>query len=376
MKIYYCFIIVLQIFSSVRSEKNVANNTLVLAHVIFRHGDGTPSQSALYKSNKFYNESFYDPYGYGQLTNKGKLKEYNLGVTLRKRYATFLNSSWNVKVCEAWSTDYDRTKMSLSLVLGGLFPAEDPLLWNPEVPWQPIPYNYLPVAQDKELSSWACPTTLPLIYSDAANMEKLKSYDGLINTLRDNTGEDVDYISALDLFLGMYIQKEMGFPLDNWTSTIFPEPFKSYFVDFYYIETSTKELKTVLAGYILKKIITNSLNKINGSLVPPERKIFLYSGHEVNAATVITSLNLYNLVDFPTYASYLIFEVHNIDGIYGIMIYYEDNTSDTPHALTLPGCKTFCPLEDFIKLTQDIIPTSDVECYGNQTKVDKNTPTG
>ncbi|XP_066157246.1 venom acid phosphatase Acph-1-like [Euwallacea fornicatus] len=339
-------------------------NTLVLSHVIFRHGDRTPSEAGLWPSNPYYNENNYDPYGYSQLTNEGKMREYRLGTNLRQRYSELLNETWNVKVYEAWSTDYDRTKMSLQLLLGGLFPPDEQVKWNENILWQPIPYKYSPIEQDKELSSWACPTTVPLIYADASNMARLQSYDGLIKTLQENTGKDVDYITALDLYFGMRIQEELGFPLENWTKAIYPEPLKTYTVDFYYIETSTKELKTVIAGYILKKIVSDTLNKINGNLNPPERKIFLYSGHEVNVATILTALQLYKLTDPPPYASYLSFEIHKLNGVYGVMMYYEDYTGKQPHLLTLPGCKTFCPIDNFLTLVTDIMPKSDAECYG------------
>lgn len=341
------------------------NATLVLSHVIFRHGDRTPSKAGLWQSNPYYNESFYYPYGYGQLTNKGKMRMYELGVKLRNRYSNFLDDIWNVKLYEAWSTDYDRTKMSLQLLLGGLFPPKDPVIWNENVLWQPIPYNYLPVEQDKELSSWACPTTVPLIYNNSENMEKLKSYDELIKTLKENTGEDLDYISALDLYFGMATQEEFGLPLDNWTTSVYPEPLKSYIVDFYYIESSTQKLKTVIAGYLLKKILSDTMNKINGNLDPQERKIFLYSGHEVNVGTFLAALDLYTLEDPPPYGSYVLLEVYKtVNGTHGIKMYYEDFTTSKPHLLTLPGCQTFCPMDDFVKLTSNIIPVSDVECYG------------
>ncbi|CAG9767945.1 unnamed protein product [Ceutorhynchus assimilis] len=361
------FIIWLSI-TSLKKFSSATSETIVLAHVIFRHGDRTPSKSGLWKTNKFYNESFYEPFGYAQLTNKGKRTSYNLGVTLKNRYDGFLNQ-WTTKLADTFSTDYDRTKMSASLVLGGLFPPTKSVLWNSSILWQPIPYRYVPVEQDKELSSWACPMTVPLIYADEANIKKLHSYDGLIKILQKNTGDyTIDYISTLDLYFGMVIQEEMGFPLDNWTKIVYPEPLRSYIVDFYKIETSTRALKTVMIGYLIRKILNDSINKINGTLNPQDRKIFLYSGHEVNVATIITSLELISLVDIPTYASYVIFELHKISGVHGFKIFYENYKNNEPNLLTLPGCKQFCPIEDFIRLTADIIPTGDVECFGNETE--------
>ncbi|XP_050310286.1 venom acid phosphatase Acph-1-like [Anthonomus grandis grandis] len=358
------FSLILIIFSCLPVDiRCLCNDTLVLTHVIFRHGDRTPSKGGLWKSNEYYNETFYAPYGYGQLTNQGKLKAFQLGQLLRQRYNRLLGTTWSTKVCESWTTDYDRTKMSLSLVLGGLFPPDKAVRWNKEILWQAIPYSYLPVEQDKELSSWACPTVVPLIYSIPDNMKKLKSYDQMLETLNNNTGEDFDYISALDVYFGLKTQEEMGFPLDHWTKAVYPEPLRTYIVDFYFIETSTKELKRILIGYILKKIISDTIKKIDGTLEPLERKMFLYSGHEVNVGTMLAALK-YNLTEVPPYGAHVTFEVHKIQGIYGIKMFYDDLLEKREFALD--GCETFCSINDFVRLTTDIMPQGDQECYGTQ----------
>lgn len=43
----------------------------------------------------------------------------------------------------SWSSDFDRTKMSLLSVLAGLWPPAPMQQWNPLLLWQPIPINYL-----------------------------------------------------------------------------------------------------------------------------------------------------------------------------------------------------------------------------------------
>lgn len=349
---------------TVKKTRSYNTDTLVLAHVLFRHGDRTPSTAGLWNSNPYYNESYYKPYGYAQLTNDGKRRMYNVGLELRKRYDEFLGKTWEIGVLDAWSTNYNRTKMSTSLVLAGLYPPNSCLIWKKDLAWQPIPYNYLPVPDDRELSSWACPTVVPLIYNTSSTAERLSAYDGLIKTLSEGTGRDLDYIDALDLYFGMLIQSQLGFPLQNWTEAIYPEPLKTYIIDFYYIETSTQALKKVIAGYLVKKIISDTQKKINGTLTPENRKLFLYSAHETNLGTVIAALELTNLTEIPGYGSYLTFEVHNIDNVYGIKIFFQNYESEDPILLTLPGCQEFCPFDDFVNLTADIIPLSDSECTG------------
>lgn len=49
----------------------------------------------------------------------------------------------------AWTSDYDRTKMTLQLVLASLYPPKEEQLWHDNIPWQPIPYNCVPKKDDR-----------------------------------------------------------------------------------------------------------------------------------------------------------------------------------------------------------------------------------
>nr|CAI5844095.1 unnamed protein product [Callosobruchus analis] len=124
-------------------------STVILTHVIFSHGNRT-TDKGLYPEDPFLNYDYF-PYDYGQLTNAGKMKEYEIGTALLERYDSLLGDLYYPDIVEARSTDFNRTKMSLQLVLAGLFPPRSTQVWSPMNPsWQPIPYNYLPRAIDKE----------------------------------------------------------------------------------------------------------------------------------------------------------------------------------------------------------------------------------
>lgn len=75
-----------------------------------------------------------------------------------------------------------------------------------------------------------------------------------------------------------------------------------------------------ISGYFLKKLIADTQSKINGTLSPENRKMFIYSGHETNIAGLLICLEAYKKLDIPPYGSYLLFEVHNIDGVHGIKV--------------------------------------------------------
>ena len=72
------------------------------------------------------------------------MREYTLGRFLRERYGDFLGELYIPDEVSALSSDYDRTKMSLQLVLAGLYPPNHTVeRWNQNLNWQPIPARYL-----------------------------------------------------------------------------------------------------------------------------------------------------------------------------------------------------------------------------------------
>lgn len=78
------------------------------------------------------------------LFQAGKKREFSIGTALRERYNNFLGDYYVPDLVDARSTDRNRTKMSLLLVLASLFPPRYSQVWNAKLNWQPIPYNYRP----------------------------------------------------------------------------------------------------------------------------------------------------------------------------------------------------------------------------------------
>lgn len=67
---------------------------------------------------------------------------YKLGKLLRARYQTFLGDLYTSAIVDPTSTAYERTRMTLLLVLAGLFPPAPAQKWDESLNWLPIPYNY------------------------------------------------------------------------------------------------------------------------------------------------------------------------------------------------------------------------------------------
>ncbi|KAL1492963.1 hypothetical protein ABEB36_011119 [Hypothenemus hampei] len=355
------FLIVLPIFWVSLSASSA--DTLKQVHVVFRHGGRNPDESSLTPDCPYKNESYY-PEGYGQLTNQGKLTEYNIGVRLRKRYDSFLTDTWNINYIEARTTDTNRTKQSLELVLAGLYPPVGTQKWG-TLAWQPIPYNYYPVAQEKELLFWgACSnywTQINEVLETPAIVEYGKRYTELLNVLTEKTGSEATLLSPFNYYFGFLVLEQLGFPLESWVDDIYPEPIHSAAVDYYYLITNTTSLKQIAGGFLIRKILEDAEALINGTLSPANRKLFLYSGHEMNVATLLLTLGAYHVTDIPAYGSHVIVEVHKIDGIWGIKLFFENYESSEPIAIRIPNCGYFCSVSSMSKALRDIIP-EDIAC--------------
>lgn len=115
-------------------------------------------------------------------------------------------------------------------------------------------------------------------------------------------------------------KEELGYPLDSWVSSIYPEPIHSAAIDYYYYITNTTQLRRIVAGSLLKKILTDSAAKINNTISPSSRKLFIYSAHEMNVASFLLSLDAYKITDVPPYGGHVLVELHEIDSVWGFKV--------------------------------------------------------
>ncbi|XP_060531315.1 venom acid phosphatase Acph-1-like [Cylas formicarius] len=337
------------------------DGTLVMVHTLFRHGDRTPDDGG-YESNPYNDEQFYEPLGWGQLTNEGRRREYRIGTTLRQRYNDFLGDVYDVDLLDARSTNYNRTKMSVELMLAGLFPPKDDQIWLPWLLWQPIPYNYLTF--DKELFSWTC-SNYNAIYNELLASDEIQElftpYQSIFSYISNYTGLNVTKPDDIfGLYWSLRTQQEYGYPLEDWTKEVYPEVFEKIAKDVYYLRSNTTALKKISGGFLLRKILEDSRRKIDGTLTPPSRKLFIYSAHEMNVATFLGTLGIYP-GDIPEYGSHVLVELHKINGQFGFKFYYQNWQQSDPQLMIIPGCESFCKMELFEELIAELIP-SDEDC--------------
>ncbi|RZC33739.1 venom acid phosphatase Acph-1-like, partial [Asbolus verrucosus] len=325
---------------------------------LFRHGNRTANgPEELYPKDPYVNESYF-PVGLGQLTNAGKRKEYAIGKALRDKYDQFLGTYTYPEIVEAQSTDYNRTKMSLQLVLASLFPPKCEEVWNTNMNWQPIPYNYLPRSKDKVLMGVTCPNYLKLYnqYVQSPRQQSVyKKYKNYFDYIAENTGLNVTtFLDVYNLYFGLATEEEWGFKLPPWTKKVWPKTITELAIKEYFVATATTKLMQmasgtgVFLGYFLQKMILDTISKITGT--DKGTKIYLYSAHENNVAELLILLRLFDKPHIPTYGSYITFEIHRFGDFYGVKIYYENYTTKQPQLLKLPACEPVCEFNKFILL--------------------------
>ncbi|XP_071056022.1 venom acid phosphatase Acph-1-like [Onthophagus taurus] len=340
-------------FSFSLAISNFANteSTLKLVHVIFRHGDRTPD--SLYPNDPYTEEDFY-PYRIAHLTNKGKLTSYNLGTYLRRKYNNLLGDVYTPDILSAISSHLPRTKASLQAVLAGLYPPSEELIWEKNLLWEPIPYDYLPAKENILFSSVRiCPNGLKLLNENYIKLDSdpiYQKYNYLYPFLLENSGlNDNFYNVARFVFSTLKSEEDLGMELPKWTKRVYPDILREI------SENGLKchmmgDLKTLTPGFLISKIINNTYSTINGVNEAKNKKIYLYSGHDENVAAILYFLDNF-IAHIPNYGAHIIIEVHKFSGIYFLKFLHNDYDNDLePQPVSIPNCGIYCPLEVFVRL--------------------------
>ncbi|KAH9644318.1 hypothetical protein HF086_000055 [Spodoptera exigua] len=131
------------------SADSVVDDTeLLLTFLIHRHGDRTPIESFLAMSTHAEElEEASAKYGYGQLTDVGKRRAYQLGQFIRRRYDELLSPNFNKSEIYIRSTESTRAKMTVLTALAAVYPAPEDN-WSQDVNWTPVPYTTVPAKYD------------------------------------------------------------------------------------------------------------------------------------------------------------------------------------------------------------------------------------
>ncbi|KAH0944673.1 hypothetical protein HN011_009464 [Eciton burchellii] len=344
---------------------------LKLINVVFRHGDRTPNSGSneMFPNDPYLNYSFY-PTGHGQLTLNGKRREYELGKVLRNRYNQFLGGLYKPGIVIARSSDFDRTKMSLQLVLAALFPPKGIQQWNRLLNWQPIPTSYMSRVDDNLFLTDECPQYLNE-YKRVLNLPqtktKINQFKSLMNNLTRLTGKTITTtLDMFHLYHTFVAQSSLGLTLSKWSYDYFPHgPLLDGVVAEYDITNFTPLLRRLFAGPIIHSMMKNMIAAQN--LNPPNAKIYLYSGHETNIASLLHAFNVYK-PHVPEYSSAVILELYQFGKEHYVKLLYYQGIPPIIKEFRIPGCEELCPFDKYLDLIEDLIPSDDeMICDKRQT---------
>ncbi|XP_075783778.1 lysosomal acid phosphatase [Pelodiscus sinensis] len=328
--------------------------------LLYRHGDRSPVKA--YPRDPYQERAW--PQGFGQLTQVGMLQHWNLGQFLRKRYHGFLNDSYNRQEIFIRSTDYDRTLMSAEANLAGLYPPQGQQVFNLNISWQPIPVHTVPDSGEKLLKFplSPCPRYEQLqneTRQSAEYINKTRQNLEFLEMVANRTGiQDVSLESVWSIYDTLFCEQTHKLTLPHWvtpdTMTRLKQ-IKDFGFEFLFGIHQQKEKARLQGGVLLAQIRKNLTSAANAS-APQHLKLLAYSAHDTTLVALQMALNVYNGKQAP-YASCHIFELYqDDDSNFSVEMFFHNESGREPFPLTLPGCAQRCPLLDFLRLTDPIIP--------------------
>lgn len=85
-------------------------------------------------------------------------------------------------------------------------------------------------------------------------------------------------------------------------------------MEVFYVNTDHKHNPI---GTFIRKVLNDTQDFINGTVT---KKLFAYSAHDTNVGPTLLALGGYTMTNTPPYGSAVIFEVHEIDGVWGFKV--------------------------------------------------------
>ncbi|XP_067619641.1 lysosomal acid phosphatase isoform X2 [Eurosta solidaginis] len=323
------------VFGDNNDEQGLRN--LRMISIVFRHGEKTPT--SFYPNDPY---ALHDwPGGLGALTQKGSQQAYNLGKNLRMRYYRLLppNGVYTQQQVHVLSSAAERCIMSAQSVLAGFMP---PLDHN----------NFLLLAMKKPCLKYD--TILQKLYKNPPpELKKINEENAeLFKLLSKHSGKNISTLIDVELlYTTLKIEAEGGLVLPDWTENIYPDKLVALAARSYSFYTETNLMKKVKGGTFLAEIIKKMENKRRKNL-NPDRKIFLYSAHDITLVNIMNTLNILDQTDtLPSYASALSFELHHSslfkDDFEVKIVYYYNSDDKFPKEIHIPNCSAPCSLTQF-----------------------------
>jgi lysosomal acid phosphatase len=345
---FYVYKILFLFFFITFSTQALAEEKLVFSADLIRHGDRNPDK-----------EIPASPYtwkeGLGELTLAGINQEYRLGLSLRKKYIDqyhLLPKNYDAKTMYVRSTDMNRTLMSASSFLLGLYPLQSEILTvkSPNsslfLKSQPIPIHTVPIDQDKLLAVKPSKNIFSIfsmyILNHHAWNEKSLLFKDKLQNWNKSTGMQINSFRQLDYLAdNLYIRKIHNIPLPIGINQSDANEIISV-AEWSIIEAFKRNEITHPMGHEFLSTLANYMKKIIHD--ETHLKYILFSGHDSSIMAVMNTLG-HPLSKIPGYASDLNFSLWEVNGKYYVKVILNDRP------IIIPGCnKNICSIEQFYKI--------------------------
>lgn len=342
-------------FNAIAATQDTNGDTLVLLHVVYRHGDRTPIRT--FKNDPIPITAWKE--GPGELTKTGCMQHYTLGKSLREHYKDFITG--NPHEVLVWSSNRNRCLASASCHLAGMYAPPPDWVWNKDLHWQPVPIHTRPIYEDGMLvpGESLCPAAeaeAERFKNSQEAQEFLHKYHKLYEYLTEKTGSVIpDWNEAAFVYDVLLIEKLHNYTLPNWTESVWNDlQFQSDQSFVFY--TPTPLLRKLRAGLLLANITkgmeaaarNESLNNV---------KLFMYSTHDTEVSALLDALRVFD-GKAPPYCSTLLLELwRDPSGSHSVRGFTLSAFDHNPKPVTFPGCSSVaCPLEQFLSLARPSIP--------------------
>ncbi|XP_011310807.1 lysosomal acid phosphatase isoform X2 [Fopius arisanus] len=339
--------------------------------IIFRHGARNPTET--YAKDPHRNHEWED--GWGALTKEGMQQLYQLGHWLREEYDFVIGEKYYSKTTLVRSSYAERCIMSAQALLAGLFRPVPLDYFVDDLPWRPVPVVPIPRDQDK---------LIVVKYPCAKLDEALK--EAYVNESAESGKEMASYYSQLSYYTGQKIEtitdveflyntleienfskNEHGLKLPEWTKKFYNDKMREIAAKSLAIFTSNTLQRRLRGGPLLKEITDNMMRVRNGE---DERKLYLYSAHDITLVNVLRAMGFTEELFKPDYGAALIFELVLSEDLeegeraLEVKVKYLNNTDmDRTTPLGIPRCQEPCKLLNLLHVWQNVLPTNwDAEC--------------
>ncbi|KAJ8680688.1 hypothetical protein QAD02_016475 [Eretmocerus hayati] len=362
--VYYS--ILLTLYLGIFEAANITNFKLRQLSLIFRHGDRMPKQLP----DRFPNDpnmwDSFQPMGSGGLTNAGKLRMYQFGEHLRRRYVDFLGNRYEEKKLYGVSSNTTRTQMSLQLVQTALYPPKTnkDQRWHPTLDWQPIPLYYFEYKQNRLFDPDKCKQfvdELATVMNSTEVQRKIDKYRELLEEIRIATGKKspINLDDASLLHNNLEIEEKLNLTMKPWMKDLLKDArLKGLRLLHYEIKSYTDLMRRFNSGFWLRQVTEDMLKVRNGDS-GVDGKTLLYSGHDTNILNILQALGVWDS-HFPEFSSAVIFELWSQDEKYFLRIFYylgiPSEFKDYTEAIC--GSKD-CPVDTFTELMKSKLILDD-----------------